>query len=85
MKLSIFAGAAVASIVDTVHAEFVFRTDYLPVGTVRTDPIISQDCLSDHVHTFVGPQLLRPEVTYEDLVNSDISINSGNVVENKYE
>jgi hypothetical protein len=32
--------------------------NYLPVANVRTDPIISQTCLSDHVHTTVyGPTI----------------------------
>ena len=66
-----------------VAGDRAFRVDYLPVGSVRTDAIINQECVSDHVHTFYGPALLRPEVTYNDLISSDISINSGNVVENK--
>jgi hypothetical protein len=56
----------------------VFRNDYLPVGHVRTDPILSQDCLSDHVHTFYGPPLLYPSVTYDDLRASDPNLSSGN-------
>lgn len=80
-----FSNTAVAffAIMKGVVGDFSFRVDYLPVGSVRTDAIVQKDCLSDHVHTFYGPQLLRPEVEYEDLVKSDIQINSGNVVENK--
>ena len=63
------------------HADF-FRNDFLPVGHVRTDAIITQDCLSDHVHTFYGPPLLFPKVTFEDLRNSDPSLSSGNINEN---
>jgi hypothetical protein len=58
----------------------VFRNDYLPVGHVRTDPILSQDCLSDHVHTFYGPPLLYPSVTYDDLRASDPNLSSGKSV-----
>ena len=63
------------------HAD-VFRNDFLPVGHVRTDAIINRDCLSDHVHTFYGPPLLYPQVTFEDLRNSDPTLSSGNIEEN---
>jgi len=56
------------------------KMDYLPLGDVRTDPIINPDCLSNHVHTFYGAAKMRPETTYDDLLNADA--NSGNVVEN---
>ena len=56
--------------------------DYLPVGHVRTDPIVSQTCLSDHVHSFYGPPLLHPSVTYDELRASDPAKSSGNVEEN---
>lgn len=59
------------------------KFDYLPAGFARTDPIVSQTCLSDHVHTFYGPQTIRPEVDYNTLINTPDSINTGNVVENK--
>ena len=64
-----------------VYADF-FRNDFLPVGHVRTDAIINPDCLSDHVHTFYGPPLLYPKVTFDDLRNSDPSLSSGNINEN---
>lgn len=57
------------------------KMDFLPLGDVRTDPIINPDCLSDHVHTFYGVNTLRPETTYEDLRNANG--NSGNVKQNK--
>jgi len=57
------------------------KMDFLPLGDVRTDPIINPTCLSDHVHTFYGANQIRPETTYEDLRNANG--NSGNVVENK--
>lgn len=56
------------------------KIDYLPLGDVRTDPIINPDCLSDHVHTFYGANKLRPETTYQDLRNANGA--SGNVAEN---
>jgi len=60
------------------------KTDYLPLGHVRTDPILSQTCLTDHVHTFYGPNVMpRPEVTFEDLVATAATDNTGNVEENK--
>lgn len=55
--------------------------DFLPLGDVRTDPIINPTCLSDHIHTFYGVNEIRPETTYQDLRAA--SGNSGNVVENK--
>lgn len=62
-----------------VYADF-FRNDFLPV---RTDPIITQDCLSDHVHTFYGPPLIYPKVTFDDLRESDPNLSSGNIMENQ--
>lgn len=59
-----------------------FRADYLPVAHVRTDPILSQDCLNDHIHTYYGPPLVYPNVTYEQLRASDPSKSSGNMNEN---
>ena len=55
---------------------------YKPVGHVRTDPILSNTCLSDHVHTFYGPQALRPETTTDDILSLDPSRHSGNTEEN---
>ena len=66
---------------EVAHADF-FRNDFLPVGHVRTDAIINPGCLSDHVHTFYGPPLLYPALTFEDLRNSDPSLSSGNIEEN---
>lgn len=61
----------------------VFSIYSLPIGHVRTDPIISQTCLSDHVHTFYGAQAVRPETDYDTLINTDANQNTGNVKENK--
>ena len=78
MKIS----AAIFSLATKVaHADF-FRNDFLPVGHVRTDAIINPDCLSDHVHTFYGPPLLYPNLTFEHLRSSDPSLSSGNIEEN---
>ena len=30
------------------------KMDFLPLTDVRVDPIVNQQCLSDHVHTFYG-------------------------------
>lgn len=54
----------------------------LPLGNVRTDPLLHPTCLTDHVHTFYGVNAsLRPETTYSDMRNA--KGNSGNVEENK--
>lgn len=57
------------------------KMDFLPLGDVRTDPIINPTCLSDHVHTFYGVNIMRPETTYEDLRSA--TGNTGNIEENK--
>lgn len=57
------------------------KMDFLPLGHVRTDPILARSCLSDHVHTFYGANVsLRPETTVSDLRAA--KGNSGNVKEN---
>ena len=83
MKLATFATLA-CILYKAQRAEATsIKFDYLPSGFARTDPIISQSCLSDHVHTFYGPQTIRPETDYGTLINSPDDINTGNVVENK--
>ena len=79
MKFSALILALAAAV---VQADF-FRNDFLPVGHVRTDAIINPNCLSDHVHTFYGPPLLYPKVTFDDLRNSDPNLSSGNIMENQ--
>lgn len=79
MKFSALILALAAAV---VQADF-FRNDFLPVGHVRTDPIINPNSLSDHVHTFYGPPLLYPKVTFDDLRNSDPNLSSGNIMENQ--
>jgi len=32
----------------------IFAMEYVPIGHLRTDPVVTQTCLSDHVHTFYG-------------------------------
>jgi len=58
------------------------KMDFLPLGHVRTDPIISNSCLADHVHTFYGANVpLRPELTFADLRAATET--TGTVEENK--
>ena len=60
------------------------KMDFLPSGHVRTDPIISQTCLSDHIHTFYGPNILPyPDITYDELMATPVDQLTGNVEENK--
>lgn len=58
------------------------KMDYLPLGSVRTDPILNPDGLSAHVHTFYGAAAsLRPDTSYDELRTA--CGNSGNVDDNK--
>jgi len=58
------------------------KMDFLPLASVRTDPVMNPTCLSDHVHTFYGANAsLRPETSYAEMRNANG--NSGNVEENK--
>ena len=77
-----FAGAGATSV----------KMDYLPIGFARVDPVLSQDCLSDHVHTFYGPQSgVEPrrmnassELEFHSrLIETPVEENTGNVEENK--
>ena len=79
--LSILLVSTIVTYTGAEDPELEFN--YLPIAHVRTDPIISQTCLSDHVHTFYGPPLARPEVTTDDLINTKASEHSGLVEENK--
>merc|ERR1719343_120239 len=76
MVVTAFSKTALAS-----EAELEFN--YLPIAHVRTDPIINDSCLSDHVHTFYGPPRVSPDVTTRDLIDTDPSEHSGLVEENK--
>ena len=46
------------------------KMDFLPFANVRTDPIIAPNELSEHIHTFYGATVARPETTYNDLRNA---------------
>lgn len=73
-----------ALLVDVVNANLVKMCLFYKVaGHARTDPILSQDCVSDHVHTFYGPQLFHPRTTNEDLRNSDPKHSTSVFEENK--
>lgn len=39
-------------------------------GHARSDPILNQECPSDHVHTFYGPKNFHPATSYTDLLNT---------------
>ena len=56
---------------------------YKPSGHVRSDPILSQTCVSDHVHTFYGPQQFHPQTTSDDLRNSDPKYSTSVYIENQ--
>lgn len=78
-------GPVVALMISSVSGTSI-KMDFLPIGDARIDPIISQDCLSDHVHTFYGPAVpgvVRPEVTYQNLIDTTPEQNTGNLAENK--
>jgi hypothetical protein len=70
-----------AIMVPTAHAASS-KMDYLPFVHVRTDPVVTRNCLSAHVHTFYGAAVPPgPDITYADLRAACTT--SGNVVENK--
>ena len=76
--------AAVVVDHNTVNADLVKMCLFYKVaGHARTDPILSQGCVSDHVHTFYGPQLFHPSTTNEDLRNSDPRFSTSVYEENK--
>jgi len=75
---------AATMVADVANADLVKMCLFYKVaGHARTDPIISQDCVSDHVHTFYGPQLFHPKTTNEDLRNSDPRFSTSVFEENK--
>jgi len=62
----------------------VIAMEYLPIVHVRTDPVMTQQCLSDHVHTHYGPPMVHPAVAYNELRGStSFEATSGNVLENQ--
>lgn len=54
-----------------------------PSGFARSDPIINQECASDHVHTFYGPQNFHPQTSYEDIRDTPARFSSTPFVENQ--
>merc|ERR1719394_939987 len=62
------------------HATSI-KMDFLTSAMVRTDPIVTPNGLSAHLHTFFGALVADPSTTYQDMRNA--AGNSGNVVENK--
>mmetsp|Transcript_19830 Transcript_19830/g.39516 ORF Transcript_19830/g.39516 Transcript_19830/m.39516 type:complete len:469 (+) Transcript_19830:344-1750(+) len=56
---------------------------YIPSGHSRSDPIISQSCVSDHVHTFYGPQNFHPNTSYEDIRDTPARFSTTPFVENQ--
>mmetsp|Transcript_6632 Transcript_6632/g.7709 ORF Transcript_6632/g.7709 Transcript_6632/m.7709 type:complete len:528 (+) Transcript_6632:87-1670(+) len=75
---------AVAYNVHFVDADLVkMCLFYKTSGHVRSDPILSQTCVSDHVHTFYGPQQFHPDTTNEDLRTSDPNFSTSKFVENQ--
>lgn len=88
LKLFLLSSAALVGISDATSV----KMDYLPIGHARVDPILSDSCLSDHVHTFYGPQSgvdprridsNDPLELHSLLVGTDVSELTGNVEENK--
>ena len=57
------------------------KIDFLRFTNVRTDPIINQNGLAAHVHSFFGASEAKPSTTYADLRAA--YGNSGNIEENK--
>lgn len=52
-------------------------------GHARADPILSQSCASDHVHTFYGPKNFHPNTTYDELRDTKPQHSSSPWVENQ--
>jgi hypothetical protein len=54
-----------------------------PSGHARTDPIINQQCASDHMHTFYGPLHMHPTTSYSDLITTPPQYSTSPVEENQ--
>ncbi|GFH53475.1 hypothetical protein CTEN210_09951 [Chaetoceros tenuissimus] len=54
-----------------------------PSGHARTDPIITETDLSDHVHTFYGPLNFHPKTSNDDLRNTSSNLSTSPFVENQ--
>jgi len=68
------------------------KMDFLPTAFARVDPILQDSCVSDHVHTFYGPQSgidprrfdrNDPLELHSRLLGTSVRENTGNVQENK--
>ena len=60
----------------------VFDTHFPSIGHLRVDPLLDQECLSDHTHSFYGAKSLWPTTTYNDLRSLPSSEASGPIQEN---
>lgn len=73
-------------LLEVVFVDFVLsssiKMDFRASAHVRLDPIITQTCISDHVHTFYGANTVDPNVSFEDLRKMKNTNNTGNVLEN---
>mmetsp|Transcript_42662 Transcript_42662/g.83878 ORF Transcript_42662/g.83878 Transcript_42662/m.83878 type:complete len:426 (-) Transcript_42662:100-1377(-) len=54
-----------------------------PSGHARSDPIISQECAADHVHTFYGPRNFHPNTDYKDLITTPPKFSTSPFKENQ--
>lgn len=54
-----------------------------PSGHARSDPIINQECVSDHIHTFYGPLNFHPNTTYENLRATSSNFSTTPFIENQ--
>lgn len=54
-----------------------------PSGHARTDPILNNECASDHVHTFYGPQNFHPDTTHTNLLETSSQFSSTPFEENQ--
>lgn len=69
MKLSVMVVMAMAA---SVHGFFRVRCEDR-VGLFRSDPIVSPNQISSHVHTFHGPNTISSKADYDTLTNADCS------------
>lgn len=61
----------------------VFDMNLSNIGYVRTDPLVDQQCLNNHVHAFYGAKALLPNTSYDDLRAVPSDEVSGQIAENK--
>jgi len=84
--------ASMLLLVDTIHknnivveAKMVKLCPFYSAvaGHARSDPILSNSCASDHVHTFYGPQNFHPNTSYEDLRDTPPKFSTSPFIENQ--